>query len=100
MLKFIFPWIQKPVDMIKLQVTMENIKTGVPHSPYRCPIALALNCTLGGTWMVGIISAWRSTDQAKFLLGKKAQKFINKIDSGVRVSPITFYVPLSMKINT
>ena len=74
---------------MRVSVTAEDIALGCPNSCRRCPVALALNRTLGGSWHVDGLGAecpaglWQPLPQ-------EVAAFVSAFDAGEVVSPFAF----------
>lgn len=80
---------------IPVTVTLYDIVMGDPYNAVGCPVALALNRTLGGRWNVKRLSATRRDDTEglqRIELPETASKFIRDFDHLRPVYPFTFEV--------
>lgn len=78
---------------MKVKVTAQHIKDGVPGDADACPIALALNEQLPAEedsfgWTVDAFTA--ENVHTRVRLSKRAQKFVERFDNGVPVGPAIF----------
>src|ERR1700690_1917861 len=91
--------------LVTVEVTKEDIKSGMPRNPCRCPVALALMRALKIPYVsVGLdmfLSYKRASDTAAFFvrdgnprpLPPEARVFINAVDAEVPTAhPISFQV--------
>jgi len=80
---------------IRVEITREDIKTGIRKDPCNCPIAKAFKHSTDFIW-VEVKPATITFDTGQgyrfMLLPRKVQKFIEKFDKGMKVKPFTFEV--------
>ena len=78
---------------VKVKVTQEDISNGAVWNACKCPVALALNRTLGRVVRVTTASWWACNEPTKLReLPPEALEFILKFDAGLEVAPFEFEV--------
>ena len=81
---------------VKINVTKEDIKTGLRNNCDKCPVALAIVRKFKSELVFVGHRAWYAIDGKGNKVGGdlpiKAQEFIVKFDRGAFVSPFTFMV--------
>lgn len=80
-----------------IEVTQDDIDTGIPFDASKCPLAKAMSRALGRTILAGAY-VWGFDDDGdytpNYLLSDLAIDFRTSFDRGEGVSPISFEVEL------
>ena len=81
-------------DPIRVEVTPEHIKNGVPDSSESCALALAFKSAGFPKARVGITSVWlEGFEGNRFAtLPRSAEKFAQRFDDGAPVAPFSFEI--------
>lgn len=81
---------------MRIEVSQEDIMTGVPGSFCKCPVALALE-RAGYRWVVvgGALITWQrgKEDFRRVETPKDVRSFITRFDTGFKVSSFSFDMP-------
>ena len=82
---------------MKIQVTQDRIKRGIPCSAANCPVSIAIRETTGYecSTIMDQTTIYTETDYTKIPLGQKVREFIENFDCYLPVSPIEFDLDLS-----
>ncbi len=78
---------------MKVTVTADHIARGMPQSPFLCPIALALHEHEGLELARVAANAVFVRDRV-FYLSREAVHFMFRYDTGKRVEPFSFAIPV------
>lgn len=81
---------------VTIDVTAEDIRSGVPHKCFDCPVALAMLQATGSHYHVGGSCArkWNDGNSKPVRLPREAVLFIEDLDLGRPVAPFSFTIDL------
>lgn len=80
---------------VRINVTKQDIKRGVPHEPDSCPIARAAKRSFGRKAYVEVMSSVAvlkrgGEEEVNYRYTEKAGQFIENFDNGNHVEPFSF----------
>jgi hypothetical protein len=78
---------------VRVDVTAEDLRHGVPFSPLYCPVARAIRRATGEAWLVR--AGWMRREDVAIGLPREASDAVKRFDMGKRVRPFSFEVEVS-----